>query len=131
MKTFEINSIAPMLVAQSFVPLLGKRSESLFPVIAFVSSKVGSVDDNGSGGAYAYRSSKSALNTVAKSLSIDLGDEARVVLLHPGWVRTDMTNGNGLIDADASVLGLLKAVEATDASTPFRFVDYKACQIPW
>ena len=131
MKSFEINSIAPLLVAQSFVPLLGKRSETLFPVIAFVTSKVGSVDDNGSGGAYAYRSSKSALNMMAKSLSVDLGDEARVVLLHPGWVRTDMTNGNGLIDTDVSVSGMLKAVEATDASTAFRFVDYKACQIPW
>lgn len=131
MKTFEVNAIAPLLIAQSFVPLLGKRSETLFPVIAFVSSKVGSVDDNGSGGAYAYRSSKSALNQVAKSLSVDLTDEARVVLLHPGWVRTDMTNGNGLIDIDESVSGMLKAVEATDASTGFRFVDYKACQIPW
>ena len=131
MRTFAINSIAPLLVAQWFVPLLGKRSEKLFPVIAFVSSKVGSVDDNGSGGAYAYRSSKSALNNIAKSLSVDVGDDARVLLLHPGWVRTDMTNGNGLIDTDTSVAGMLKAVEATDASTPFRFVDYKACQIPW
>lgn len=131
MKTFAINSIAPLLVAQAFVPLLGKRSESLFPVLAFVSSKVGSVDDNGSGGAYAYRSSKSALNNIAKSMSVDLGEDARVVLLHPGWVRTDMTNGNGLIDADESAAGMLRAVEATDASTAFRFVDYKACQIPW
>jgi NAD(P)-dependent dehydrogenase (short-subunit alcohol dehydrogenase family) len=131
MRTFAINSIAPLLVAQYFVPLLGKRSEKLFPVIAFLSSKVGSVDDNGSGGAYAYRSSKSALNNIAKSLSVDVADEARVVLLHPGWVRTDMTNGNGLIDTNTSVLGMLKAIEATDASTAFRFVDYKACQIPW
>ena len=131
MRTFAINSIAPLLVAQSFVPLMGKRSEKLFPVMAFVSSKVGSVDDNGSGGAYAYRSSKSALNNIAKSMSVDLGDEARVLLLHPGWVRTDMTNGNGLIDTDESVAGMLKAVEATDVSTPFRFVDYKACLIPW
>mmetsp|Transcript_2583 Transcript_2583/g.5621 ORF Transcript_2583/g.5621 Transcript_2583/m.5621 type:complete len:352 (+) Transcript_2583:24-1079(+) len=131
MKMFEVNTIAPLLIAQSFVPLLGKPSGNLFPIIAFVSSKVGSVDDNGSGGAYAYRSSKSALNQVAKSLSVDLADEARVVLLHPGWVRTDMTNGNGLIDTEESVSGMLKAVEATDASTGFRFVDYKACQIPW
>ncbi len=131
MRTFAINSVAPLLVAQNFVPLLGKRSETLFPVIAFVSSKVGSVDDNGSGGAYAYRSSKSALNNIAKSMSVDLGDDARVVLLHPGWVRTDMTNNNGLIDTDESVAGMLKAVEATDATTPFRFVDYKAFQIPW
>mmetsp|Transcript_4310 Transcript_4310/g.5017 ORF Transcript_4310/g.5017 Transcript_4310/m.5017 type:complete len:348 (+) Transcript_4310:73-1116(+) len=131
MKTFEVNTIAPMLVAQSFAPLLGRRSDTLFPILAFVSSKVGSVSDNGSGGAYAYRSSKSALNVIAKSLSVDLGDKARVVLLHPGWVQTDMTKGNGLIDAHTSVSGMLKAVENTISSTGFRFVDYKACQIPW
>jgi NAD(P)-dependent dehydrogenase (short-subunit alcohol dehydrogenase family) len=131
MKTYEINTIAPLLIAQNFVPLMGKRSDSLYPVLAMLSSKVGSVDDNGSGGAYAYRSSKSALNNIAKSISIDLGDEIRVALLHPGYVRTDMTNGNGFIDTDESVSGMLNAIEATDASTGFRFVDYKACLIPW
>lgn len=130
-KTYEINTIAPLLIAQNFVPLMGKRSDVLYPVLTMLSSKVGSVDDNGSGGAYAYRSSKSALNNIAKSLSIDLGDEVRVALLHPGYVRTDMTNGNGLIDTSESVEGMLDAVEATDASTGFRFVDYKACLIPW
>ncbi len=131
MKTFEINTIAPLLVAQNFVPLLSKRSEKLLPVLSFLTSKVGSIDDNGSGGAYAYRSSKSALNNIAKSLSIDLAGEASVTLLHPGYVRTDMTSGNGLIDVDESVSGMLKAVEATDATVGFRFVDYKACLIPW
>jgi NAD(P)-dependent dehydrogenase (short-subunit alcohol dehydrogenase family) len=131
MKTYEINTIAPLLVAQNFVGLMGKRSEALYPVYSFISSKVGSVDDNGSGGAYAYRSSKSALNNIAKSLSADLADEIRVVLLHPGWVKTDMTGGKGLIDTNTSVRGMLNAVESTDSSTAFRFVDYKACQIPW
>ena len=131
MKSYEINTVAPLLIAQNFVPLMGKRSETLYPVLALLSSKVGSVDDNGSGGAYAYRSSKSALNNIAKSLSIDLSDEVRVALLHPGYVRTDMTSGKGLIDADESVGGMLNAIEATDASTGFRFVDYKACLIPW
>ena len=99
-----------------------------------MSSKVGSVDDNGSGGAYAYRSSKSALNSIAKSLSsVDLANEARVMLLHLGYVRTDMTGGKeGFIDAKESMGGMLNAIEATDATTPgFRFVDYKACLIPW
>ena len=131
MKTYEINTIAPLLMAQNFIPLMGKRSEELYPVLSILSSKVGSVDDNGSGGAYAYRSSKSALNNIAKSLSVDLGGEARVVLLHPGYVRTDMTNGNGFIDVDESVGGMLNAVEATNVNTGFRFVDYKACLIPW
>ena len=106
-------------------------SDTILPVLAFVSSKVGSVDDNGSGGAYAYRSSKSALNQVAKSLSIDLAGQASVLLLHPGYVRTDMTGGKGLIDTEESVGGMLKAIEATDSSVGFRFVDYKACLIPW
>ena len=131
MKTFEINTIAPLLVAQNFVPLLSKRSDSKLAILSMLSSKVGSVDDNGSGGAYAYRSSKSALNNIAKSLSIDLGGEVSVVLLHPGYVRTDMTNGNGLIDACESVAGMLHAIEATDATVGFRFVDYKGCLIPW
>ena len=131
MRTYEINTIAPLLIAQNFVPLMEKRSDLLFPVLAILSSKVGSVDDNGSGGAYAYRSSKSALNNIAKSLSIDLGDEVRVALLHPGYVRTDMTGGKGFIDTDESVGGLLRAIEATDANTGFRFVDFKACLIPW
>ena len=101
-----------------------------------MSSKVGSVIDNGSGGAYAYayRSSKSALNSIAKSLSsVDLANEARVMLLHLGYVRTDMTGGKeGFIDAKESMGGMLNAIEATDATTPgFRFVDYKACLIPW
>jgi len=130
-KTFEINTIAPLLIAQHFLPLTRKRSGDLYPVLAFLGSKVGSVDDNGSGGAYAYRASKSALNNVAKSLSVDLADDARVVLLHPGYVRTDMTGGKGLIDATTSVEGMLRAVECTDARRGFRFVDYKACLIPW
>jgi NAD(P)-dependent dehydrogenase (short-subunit alcohol dehydrogenase family) len=92
---------------------------------------VGSVDDNMSGGAYAYRASKSALNIITKSLFCDLAGSVAVLLLHPGYVRTDMTGGQGLIDVDESVSGMLKAIEATDGSSPFRWVDFKACRIPW
>lgn len=129
---FEVNAVGPMLVAQAFLPLLQPMSMSKpLPVVSFLSSKVGSVDDNGSGGAYAYRASKSALNICAKSLSVDLRGRANVVLLHPGYVRTDMTNGEGLIDVDESVTGLMRAIEATDDAVPFRWVDYKACIVPW
>lgn len=131
MRTYEINAVAPLLVAQHFVPLMERRSGLLYPVLAFVGSKVGSVDDNESGGSYAYRSSKAALNSIAKSLSVDLGDQARVVLLHPGYVKTDMTGGKGFIDAEEAVAGMLRAIENTDANTGFRFVDFKACLIPW
>ena len=127
MKTFQINTVGPLLVAQHFVPLLNNKNA----VVALLSSKVGSIDDNGSGGSYAYRASKSALNNVAKSLSIDLAGIATVVLLHPGYVKTDMTNQKGLIDTSTSVSGMLSAIQATDSTTPFRFVDYKANLIPW
>jgi NAD(P)-dependent dehydrogenase (short-subunit alcohol dehydrogenase family) len=136
---FATNAVGPLLVAQSFYPLLaaagggdgGAEDSSSSPVIAFLTSKVGSIVDNGSGGAYAYRASKIALNMIAKSLSVDLQGKASVVLLHPGYVRTDMTGGNGLIDVDESVAGMLRAIEATDASTDLRWVDYKAELIPW
>lgn len=133
LQTFEINTIGPLLMAQSFTPLMKKPAEGKkgMPILAILSSKVGSVDDNGSGGAYAYRASKSALNIVAKSLFCDLWGSVAVFLLHPGYVRTDMTNGQGLIDTDESVDGMLRAIEATDGETPFRWVDYKACRIPW
>lgn len=69
-------------------------------VVANLTSKVGSVEDNRSGGGYAYRASKAALNIVNKSLSIDLSEKGiTCVLLHPGYVRTDMTKNTGLISA--------------------------------
>ena len=111
--------------------LLAPSGAQTMPVLAILTSKVGSIDDNGSGGAYAYRTSKAAVNQIAKSLYIDLEDQATVVLLHPGFVQTDMTNGAGLITADVSVAGLLKAIEATGPETPFRFVDFAGKRIPW
>lgn len=133
MEVFEVNAVGPLLVAKHFLPILSTPSSDQLPIISILTSKVGSVDDNGSGGAYAYRASKSACNIIAKSLYVDLRSEgvATVVLLHPGYVRTDMTNGRGLIDTDECVAGLLRAIEATGPATPFRWVDYKANLIPW
>ena len=130
MEVFETNAVGPLLVAQAMYPFFAPAPGQQ-PVYAFLTSKVGSIVDNGSGGAYAYRASKIALNMIAKSLSVDFKGIASVVLLHPGYVRTDMTGGNGLIDADESVAGMLRAVEATDSSMELRWVDYKAEVVPW
>jgi NAD(P)-dependent dehydrogenase (short-subunit alcohol dehydrogenase family) len=98
-----------------------------------VTSKVGSVDDNKSGGGYAYRSSKSALNIITKSMSIDLAPENIVAtLLHPGYVRTDMTSGNGLITMEQSVSGMLSVLENhSDEELQGSWRDYKNEEIPW
>ena len=97
-----------------------------------VTSKVGSVDDNGSGKGYAYRASKSALNIVNKSMSIDLADRGVMcALLHPGWVRTRMTEGRGLIEATESAAGMIKAMEGEYGEVNGRWYDYKGDEIPW
>lgn len=125
---FKVNTIGPLLTAQALIrqQLLAKGS-----VLAILTSKMGSLEDNTSGGSYAYRASKAAVNQVAKSLSMDLRAEGiTVVLLHPGFVRTDMTRFSGLIDVDESVSGMISVLES---SLPLggRWYDYKQESIPW
>ncbi|EFN56763.1 hypothetical protein CHLNCDRAFT_144233 [Chlorella variabilis] len=132
--TFVTNCVGPLLVVQQLHKrgLLGGTSPS---VVANVTSKVGSVEDNRSGGGYAYRSSKAALNIVNKSLSIDLApDNVVCTLLHPGYVRTDMTGGAGLIDKQTSVAGLIGVLEDGAAGTrelQGTWHDYKREVVPW
>lgn len=129
MEVYRINTVGPFMVSQHLFKhnLLGGTKPS---IIANVTSKVGSVDDNGSGGSYAYRASKSALNNVNKSMSIDLAeDNITSTLLHPGWVRTDMTNNYGLIDVDESVRGMINVLETKDLQGTWHAFDGKV--IPW
>ena len=130
MDVFRVNAIGVVSVANALVPFLKKVNGQL-PVYGVLSSKVASLDDNGSGGMYAYRASKSACNNIVMSMSIDLAGEVSFVLLHPGYVRTRMTGGSGYIDCDESVAGMMRAIEATDHTVGFRWVDYKAELIPW
>ncbi|HEC75336.1 MAG TPA: SDR family oxidoreductase, partial [Methylophaga aminisulfidivorans] len=84
---YKVNSLGPLLVTQALLNNLQEGSK-----VGIITSRMGSIDDNDSGGSYAYRMSKSAVNAAGKSLSIDLKPRGiAVALLHPGWVRTDMT----------------------------------------
>ncbi|MGR5210093.1 SDR family oxidoreductase [Vibrio rotiferianus] len=128
-KVFEINTIAPLKLVETLYPLLLK-SES--KKIACISSKVGSMTENTSGGGYIYRSSKAALNSVVKSLSNDLTDEGFTVLaLHPGWVRTAMGGPNALIDTQTSAAGLAKVIEQSTQENSGQFINYDGTQLPW
>ncbi|MGL6161428.1 SDR family oxidoreductase [Microbulbifer sp.] len=128
-KVLEINTLAPYRLAETFcdnVAASGRR------VIAVISSKVGSIADNGSGGGYLYRSSKTAVNQVVKSLSVDLRERGISVLaLHPGWVQTDMGGPNALISAKESVAGLKKILLDTGLENSGRFINYDGSDIPW
>lgn len=129
LKVFEINTIAPLRMAEAFVENV---ASSEFKTIACITSKMGSMGDNTSGGAYMYRSSKAALNMVVKSMALDLEPQGiKVALLHPGWVKTDMGGPNALINAQQSVEGMLKIILNLGWQDSGRFLAYDGKEIEW
>ena len=126
---FKINSIAPLKMATAFTKHI---ANSELKKIATLSSKMGSMSDNTSGGSYIYRSTKTAVNMVMKSLSIDVQPAGiAVVTLHPGWVLTDMGGSNALIDTKTSVAGLRKVIENLNLSNTGKFIAYDGKEIAW
>ena len=100
--------------------------------LVFLSSKMGSISDNSSGGAYLYRSSKTALNQVVKSLSVDLlPDNVCVLALHPGWAQTAMGGPNALIPSDVSASGLVTVIECADIDASGQFWNFDGSLITW
>ena len=127
-QVLEINTISPLMLAQVLADNLAQNKGTL----AIISSKVGSIDDNSGGAGYMYRSSKTAVNQVVKSLSIDLAPyKIPVVALHPGWVRTDMGGPNGLIDVQESVSGLSQVIDRINMKQTGQFFNYDGSHIPW
>jgi NAD(P)-dependent dehydrogenase (short-subunit alcohol dehydrogenase family) len=128
-EVFEVNAIAPMMLVQAFVEQVAASQRKL---VGIISSKVGSIADNGSGGSYIYRSSKTAVNQVVKSLSIDLaGRGVSVLSLHPGWVMTDMGGPNAEISTSDSVAGLKSILQAAGPEQSGQFIEYNGAAIPW
>ena len=133
MHVFKINCVGPTLVVRALLRhgLIGADANAP-SLVGNVTSKVGSVEDNGSGRGYSYRASKSALNIVTKSMSIDLASRGvHFALLHPGWVKTDMTESRGLIDAEESARGLIRVLQGEFGDCERFWFDYKGDKIPW
>jgi len=128
-QAFKINTMAPLKMAEAFVEHV---AASQLRKIVTLSSKMGSMDDNTSGGSYLYRTSKAAVNMVMKSLAIDLKPRGIAsTILHPGWVQTDMGGPNGLINAEQSVTGLREVIEQLTLGNSGRFMAYDGKEIPW
>lgn len=125
---FAINAIAPVKMVEALsVGLIAGRG-----TIANITSKMGSMADNGSGGAYLYRSSKAAQNAATKSLAIDMAPfGVKAVALHPGWVQTEMGGPNALIDTQTSAAGLHKVIESLTPEQSGGFFDFRGQPIPW
>ena len=126
---FLVNTMAPLKMAEEFIDQVTQSSRK---TIVTITSKMGSVADNGRGGSYIYRSSKSAVNMVIKSIAIDLKSNNIIsVLLHPGWVRTDMGGPSGLISVEQSVSGMLSVIRAVTSADSGKFIAYDGKIIPW
>ncbi len=124
---FEINSLGPLRMTKALLPNLGEGSK-----VALITSRMGSIADNTSGGQYGYRMSKCALNIAGTSLAVDLKPRGiAVALLHPGYVRTEMTGGNGLIDADESAAGLLARIDELNLSNSGGFWHTNGDALAW
>jgi len=129
MDTLRVNTLAPLALAEAFADQV---AESQLKVIALQSSRMGSVADNDSGGRYAYRASKAALNAVGKSLSVDLKDKGVIVMvLHPGWVKTDMGGPNGLLTPSESVSAQLDLIARANPAMSGRFFHVSGEDLPW
>lgn len=128
-KAFRINAMAPMKMVESFVEHVAR---SRLRKIATLSSKMGSIADNSSGGSYLYRTSKVAANMAMRNLAIDLQPRGiAAITLHPGWVRTDMGGPNALITTEQSVAGLRKVIDQLSTHNAGRFIAYDGQEIPW
>jgi NAD(P)-dependent dehydrogenase (short-subunit alcohol dehydrogenase family) len=125
-RQFRVNSIAPLRVTAALRNNLAEGAK-----VFIITSRMGSIDDNDSGGSYGYRMSKAAVNMAGKSLSVDLKDAGiAVFLLHPGWVSTDMTGGTG-IPVEESAKGLIGRMDTLDISQTGSFWHQEGYELPW
>jgi NAD(P)-dependent dehydrogenase (short-subunit alcohol dehydrogenase family) len=127
-QTLAVNTLGPLRVTQALLPNLraGKRK-----TIVNMSSQLGSIEQS-TGDWYAYRASKAALNQITKTLSAELASERfTVVVLHPGWVRTDMGGAGATYTPQESVRGLITVIDKLGPADNGRFYDFKGNPIPW
>jgi len=128
-EVLKINTMGPMKVSEAFVEHVARSDLN---TIVTITSKMGSIADNESGGAYPYRSSKAAVNAVMKSLAVDLRPRGiTVVVFHPGWVATDMGGPSAPVGPDESVAGMIKTISKLKLSDSGKFLNYDGKKVAW
>jgi NAD(P)-dependent dehydrogenase (short-subunit alcohol dehydrogenase family) len=126
-RQFEVNALGPLWVAQALLGHLGEGAK-----IGIVTSRMGSVADNGSGGRYGYRASKSAVNAIGKSLAVDLAPRGiAVFLLHPGFVATDMVGGTGEVSPEHAAGQLVERLDTLGLAQTGTFWHANGSELPW
>lgn len=126
---YEVNALGPLRVVQATLPLLRAAEH---PRIALITSRMGSLGDNGSGGWWAYRMSKAALNMAGVNLAHELDPlGVTTLILHPGWVRTDMGGDQAPLSPEDSVRGLRRVLATRGSGDSGGFFDHQGERLPW
>ena len=129
MNEMRINAVVPIILARKLKSNIQMGSDKK---IIFISSQMGSIDDNYSGRFYFYRSSKSALNSAAKSLSIDWREDGiSILILHPGWVKTDMGGDNAKLEIPDSISQMIRVIQDLNLDNSGSFVNYAGKTLEW
>ncbi|MET0391120.1 MAG: SDR family oxidoreductase [Polyangiales bacterium] len=128
LQTLEINTIAPLRVAEAFLPNLERGKQKL---VAALTSGMGSIAETG-GGYYAYRASKAALNMTIRNFAIEVRDRGVIaVVINPGWVQTDMGGASATLKPHESISAMRKVFAGLTAADSGTFLDYKGGTLPW
>jgi len=128
-QVFEVNTFGAIRVTREFLPLLRKGR---LPKLVHVTSLMGSVDDNRSGGNWSYRMSKAALHMASRNLALELARESIIsVVIHPGWVRTDMGGAGAPLSVEDSVGAMIRTIEHLTPDDSGRFLDRHGKPAPW
>jgi NAD(P)-dependent dehydrogenase (short-subunit alcohol dehydrogenase family) len=126
-KQFQVNALGALRITECLINNFNQNAK-----IAIITSRMGSIDDNSSGGRYGYRMSKAALNAAGKSLAIDLKPKAIPVgIYHPGLVSTDMIGGRGDISPDRAAKRIASLIDKLDTSNSGTFWHSNGEVLPW
>lgn len=126
--TFAVNTIAPFLLAETVLPAVERSRGKLIAI----TSKMGSIADNNSGGYIAYRSSKAALNAAWRVLAMEVRSRGVIAaVLHPGWVQTRMGGASAPLEPEESVAGMRRVIEQLGPAQSGSFFDYAGEPVPW
>jgi len=127
LEVLNVNAVSPVLVTQQVLPILSNRS-----TIVMISSLMGSISDCRSGRSYAYRASKSALNMFSMAMKNELdGMGSSLLIIHPGWVETDMGGPNAPLTTNESVRGIMQRITEQNMSMSGRFVQFDGTPVEW
>jgi len=128
-RVFEVNAFGPIRVSREFLPLLRSGAE---PKLVHLTSLMGSVSDNRSGGRWSYRMSKAALNMASRNLALELARDGIIsVVLHPGWVRTDMGGPSAPLKVEDAVLSMVQTIARLTPGASGSFLDRHGKPAPW